>query len=87
VLDDIAHGSTANRITIEAAGNKRQSPSFWAGALTLKPWGMGGFSGASDSIADISEAGLKPKCKQRLDFSPLSTASVSARADPSFREL
>jgi hypothetical protein len=52
-----------------------RAPSLWAGALTLKPWGMGG-SGASDSIAEIFEAGLKPKCKQRLEFSPLSTAQV-----------
>jgi len=44
-----------------------------AGALTLKPWGVGR-TGASDSNADISEVRLKLRCKQLLALSPLSTA-------------
>jgi hypothetical protein len=48
---------------------------------------LGGFSGASDSIADICEAGLKPKCKQRLDFSPLFTALAVGKAGALARRM
>ena len=63
-------------------GGNAKSPSQRPGlttryALGPRDWGAGG--GASDSNADISHVRLKLRCKQRLGFSPLSTALVWAR--------
>jgi hypothetical protein len=44
--------------------------------------GIGGWGGASDSDADISAGGLKPRCKHRLAFSPLSTGCVPHGPEP-----
>jgi hypothetical protein len=38
--------------------------------------GDGGDPGRATALLTFSEAGLKPRCKLRLDFSPLSTAQV-----------